>query len=329
MKSNDYHTIKELQDIFIEHLNRQNFLSNPKELYEPIVYTMNIGGKRIRPVLLLMTCEIFGGDYRKALDSAVGLEVFHNFTLVHDDIMDNASIRRGQETVFKKWNANIGILSGDAMFAIAFDYMMRVDDKIIRKAIQLFDKTAIEVCEGQQLDLNFETSKHVSIADYFDMIRLKTGVLIAAALKMGAIIAEADDRQTEIIYDFGIHIGLTFQLIDDYLDLFSHDMKFGKARGGDILANKKTYLYIKGYELADAKEKAQLDALFANKEIAPRDKIEQVSAIWQSLGVPEAACEDIKQYHAKAMQLLDKLDVPKERISELRYYANELLERTY
>lgn len=329
MKDRKIHTIKELQEIFSNHLGKQNFLSDPKELYEPIVYTMNMGGKRLRPVLLLMACEIFGGDSQTALDSAVGLEVFHNFTLVHDDIMDNASLRRNQETVFKKWNANIGILSGDTMFALAFDYMMRVDDRIIRKAIRLFDKTAIEVCEGQQLDLNYETSQEVSIADYLNMIRLKTGVLIAAALKMGAIIAEAEDQEADLIYDFGIQIGLTFQLVDDLLDFFSHDEKFGKAKGGDILANKKTYPYLKAYELADADEKRELDRLFSDKNIAPQEKVERVSAIWEKLGVPEAIREAVKIYHAKAIASLDRLNVPKERTAELRHYADELLERTF
>ena len=323
------HTIKELQDIFTEHLAKQDFFSDPKELYEPIVYSMNMGGKRLRPVCLLAACELFGGDYHKALDPAVGIEMFHNFTLVHDDIMDNAHLRRGKETVYKKWNTNIGILSGDTMFAIAFDYVMRIDDDLMRKAVSLFDKTAIEVCEGQQFDLNYETTPVVSIADYLNMIRLKTGVLVAASLKMGAIIARAEASQANTIYDFGLYTGLVFQLVDDLLDVFSNDHKFGKTRGGDIVCNKKTYLYLKGYELAGEQEKQDLDRLFGDKTIDPEEKIKEVAAIWEKLGVPEAARNEIKQYHRKAVDCLDSLNVPTGYTDELRQFTDALLERTY
>jgi len=323
------HTIKELQDIFTEHLAKQDFFSDPKELYEPIVYSMNMGGKRLRPVCLLAACELFGGDYRKALDPAVGIEMFHNFTLVHDDIMDNAHLRRGKETVYKKWDTNIGILSGDTMFAIAFDYIMRIDDDLMRKAVLLFDKTAIEVCEGQQFDLNYETMPSVTIPDYLNMIRLKTGVLVAASLKMGAIIARTEETQADAIYNFGLYTGLVFQLVDDLLDVFSNDHKFGKARGGDIVCNKKTYLYLKGYELAGEEKKQALDHLFNDKTIAPEEKVQQVAAIWEKLGVPDAARNEIRQYHRKAMDHLDALNVPKECTGELRRFADELLGRTY
>jgi len=323
------HTIKELQDIFTEHLVKQDFFSSPKELYEPIVYSMNMGGKRLRPVCLLAACELFGGDYRKALDPAVGIEMFHNFTLVHDDIMDNALLRRGQETVYKKWNTNIGILSGDTMFALAFDYMMHIDDDLMRKAMTLFDKTAIEVCEGQQFDLNYETIPTVTISDYLNMIRLKTGVLVAASLKMGAIIARAEESQANAIYNFGLYTGLVFQLVDDLLDVFSNDHKFGKARGGDIICNKKTYLYIKGYELAGEKEKQALDCLFNDTIIHPEEKVKEVAAIWEKLDVPDAARTEIQQYHRKAVDYLNGLNVPKERTSELQQFADELLGRTY
>lgn len=328
-QNSEMHSIKELQQMFIAHLEKQNFFSDPKELYEPIVYTMNMGGKRMRPVLMLMACELFGGDYRKALDSAVGLEIFHNFTLVHDDIMDNAQLRRGHETVYKKWNTNIAILSGDTMFALAFDYMMRVEDSLMRKAIQLFDKTAIEVCEGQQLDLNYETETDITIADYLNMTRLKTGVLIAASLKMGAIIAGASDEQADIIYDFGIQMGLVFQLVDDYLDVFSEDVKFGKAQGGDILANKKTFLYLKGYELATEADKKELELLFGSNSIQPEEKISRVAGIWEKLGVPETTRETIQHYHRNAMECLDKLALSGCNISEIKEYADKLVERTY
>jgi len=323
------HTIKELQDIFTEHLAKQDFFSDPKELYEPIVYSMNMGGKRLRPVCLLAACELFGGDYRKALDSAVGIEMFHNFTLVHDDIMDNADLRRGRETVYKKWNTNIGILSGDTMFAIAFDYITRIDDDLMRKAVSLFDKTAIEVCEGQQFDLNYETTSSVTIPDYLNMIRLKTGVLVAASLKMGAIIARANETQAEAVYNFGLYTGLVFQLVDDLLDVFSNDHKFGKAHGGDIVCNKKTYLYLKGYELAGKKEKQILDHLFCDKTIATEEKVHAVASIWEKLGVPTATRNKIRQYHRKAMDYIDSLNIPKKNTSNLRGFADELMERTY
>jgi geranylgeranyl diphosphate synthase type II len=323
------HTIKELQTIFTEHLAKQDFFSNPKELYEPIVYSMNMGGKRLRPVCLLAACELFGGDYRKALDPAVGIEMFHNFTLVHDDIMDNAHLRRGHETVYKKWNPNIGILSGDTMFAIAFDYVMRIEDDLMRKTMSLFDKTAIEVCEGQQFDLNYETIPTVTIPDYFNMIRLKTGVLVAASLKMGAIIARAETSQADAIYDFGLYTGLAFQLVDDLLDVFSNDQKFGKERGGDIVCNKKTYLYLKGYELAGAAEKEALDHLFSDKAISAEEKVNAVATIWEKLGVPDAARAEIRHFHQKAIDSLNSLNVPKERTAELRQLADMLLERTY
>jgi geranylgeranyl diphosphate synthase type II len=323
------HTIKELQKIFTEHLAKQDFFSDPKELYEPIVYSMSMGGKKLRPVCLLAACELFGGDYRKALDPAVGIEMFHNFTLVHDDIMDNAHLRRGKETVFKKWNANIGILSGDTMFAIAFDYVMRIDDDLMRKAVSLFDKTAIEVCEGQQFDLNYETMPSVTISDYLNMIRLKTGVLVAASLKMGAIIARAEESQADAIYKFGLYTGLVFQLVDDLLDVFSDDNKFGKMRGGDIVCNKKTYLYIKGYELANEKEKQALDQLFNDKTITPEKKVIRIAKIWKKLGVPDAARAEIKQYHKEAIAYLDSLNIPKKYTTELRQFTDGLLDRTY
>jgi len=215
------------------------------------------------------------------------------------------------------------------MFAIAFDYAMRIDDDLMRKAVSLFDKTAIEVCEGQQFDLNYETMPTVTITEYLNMVRLKTGVLIAAALKMGAIIARVEESQIETIYNFGLYTGLVFQLVDDLLDVFSNDNKFGKERGGDIICNKKTYLYIKGYELAGEKEKKELDQLFGSKTIAPEEKVTRVAAIWERLDVPDAARTEIKQYHQKAIAYLDSLNIPQERTTELRKFANELLERTY
>lgn len=324
-----YHTIKELQEIFQEYLSKQNFYAHPKELYEPIVYSMNLGGKRLRPILLLKSCEIFCNDYSKALDAAVGLEMFHNFTLVHDDIMDEAPIRREQETVYKKWNPNIAILAGDTMFAIAFNYMMRLDKDIIHPVMKLFNKTAIEVCEGQQFDLNYEKDNSVTVDDYLNMIRLKTAVLIAAALKLGAIIGKADDNQCDLIYNFGLEIGYVFQLMDDLLDAFSEDSKFGKACGGDIIEGKKTYLYLKSLELSKETERKQLIQLYNDKSMHHNEKISKVKEIWTKLNIPEITKEEMKLHHKRSLDYLNALNISSDKTHELSEYAEQLMKRTY
>lgn len=322
------HTIKELQIIFSDYLAKQNFYSDPKELYEPIVYSMNLGGKRLRPVMLLKTCEMFCGDYSKALDVAVGLEMFHNFTLVHDDIMDQALLRRGKETVYKKWDPNIAILAGDTMFAVAFNYMMRLDDHLIRPVMRLFNKTAIEVCEGQQYDLNYEKDSSATVDDYMNMIRLKTAVLIAAALKLGAIIGEATEKQCDLIYQFGIETGYVFQLMDDLLDAFSDNEKFGKMCGGDIIEGKKTYLYLKSLEVASAQERQQLVALYNNSTMDHQEKIEKVKSIWSHLQIQKLTQDAMMKHHQQSLTYLDDLQLG-EGVNELRQYAEELVKRTY
>lgn len=322
------HSIKELQNIFLEYLSKQNFYSDPKELYEPIVYSMNLGGKRLRPVMLLKTCEMFCGDYTKALDVAVGLEMFHNFTLVHDDIMDQAPLRRGQITVYKKWDPNIAILAGDTMFAIAFNYMMRLEDKFIRPVMFLFNKTAIEVCEGQQYDLNYEKDYQVTVSDYMNMIRLKTAVLIAAALKLGAIIGEASEEQCDLIYQFGIETGYVFQLMDDYLDAFSDNEKFGKTCGGDIIEGKKTYLYLKSLEMASKENRQEIIQLYNDQTMNQQEKIHKVKAIWNEMNIPQLITDEMMAHHKKSMEYLDALQMG-DRVLELRQYAEDLVKRTY
>jgi geranylgeranyl diphosphate synthase type II len=236
------HAISEYQQEFLSYLDNQNRTREPKNLYEPIDYILRLGGKRMRPVLTLMATEVFDVDFRKALPAATAVEVFHNFSLVHDDIMDDAPLRRGKETVHEKWNLNTGILSGDAMLILAYQYFESYEPTIFRDLAKLFSKTAIEVCEGQQYDVDFETRDDVTISEYIKMIEYKTAVLVGAAMKMGAIIAETSEEHANLIYDFGLNLGIAFQLQDDYLDCFGNPETFGKQVGGDIIENKKTYL---------------------------------------------------------------------------------------
>ena len=247
--------INEYQEQFLLYLKSQNIDKEPATLYQPIDYILQLGGKRMRPVLTLMTADIFEIDYKLALPAAMAIEVFHNFSLVHDDIMDDAPLRRGQVTVHEKWNINTGILSGDAMLILAYQYFENYQPKTFRKLAKLFSKTALEVCEGQQYDVDFETRNDVTIAEYLKMIEFKTAVLVAAAMKMGAIIAQTSKENSKLIYDFGLNLGLAFQLQDDYLDAFGDPKTFGKQVGGDIIENKKTYLYLKALEFSKTDEK--------------------------------------------------------------------------
>ncbi|MEI7982215.1 MAG: polyprenyl synthetase family protein [Bacteroidota bacterium] len=246
------HSLESIQQRISTAFSSAQFLNEPVKLYEPITYTLGQGGKRIRPVLVLLACDLFGGDPEKAVFPAMGLEIFHNFTLLHDDIMDNAPLRRGQETVHKKWNDNTAILSGDTMFVLAYEYVAKTDPALLPEVLRLFNDTARKVCEGQQYDMNFETQSNVTIEKYMMMIRLKTAVLIACSLKLGAIIALADPAEAENIYHFGMELGLAFQLQDDYLDAFGDTTVFGKEIGGDIITNKKTFLFLKAFEVARA-----------------------------------------------------------------------------
>ena len=317
--------IKQLQQDFAAFMEQTDFSGQPKELYEPIAYTIMQSGKRLRPMLCLLANEMFGGDEQQALWPALALETFHNFTLIHDDIMDKAPLRRGKETVYQKWNADIAILSGDAMLAKAFQFALR-PDKGAELAQQL-GKVAIEICEGQQMDLNFETQKEVSIADYLEMIRLKTAVLLATALQMGATVAGAKPDDIQKIYDFGIAMGMSFQLQDDILDLYSDVETFGKKHGGDIAENKKTYLYLKALELASEKDRKRLQQLFSIRvDHDEEEKIEEVKAIYDRLNIKGIVESVIAEYDQKAFEALESIDLPKERKAHLRTYA-ELLSR--
>ena len=320
-------TIKELQDKIDFCLASQKFEGNPTLLYEPIKYTLSQGGKRLRPLLVLLACDLFDGDIEKAVYPAIGLEIFHNFTLLHDDIMDKAPIRRGKETVYKKWNTNIAILSGDTMFAMAYEYMLNTDNKVIPKILPVLNQTAIEVCEGQQFDMNFETQENVSIADYIEMIRLKTAVLLGGSLKIGALIGGASMEDADYLYKFGINIGLAFQLKDDLLDVFSDVEKFGKMTGGDILTNKKTYLYLKAYELAKDEDLRKLDFYFGLSENEGEKKVNGVKSVYNNLNIEQLTIDEMKRYYDLALLEFDKLNISTEKKQQLNDFTKLLMNR--
>ncbi|MFM7894761.1 MAG: polyprenyl synthetase family protein, partial [Flavobacterium sp.] len=262
------HSISYYQEKMANHFSQIVANKEPKNLYEPIQYILSLGGKRMRPVLTLMATEVFNVDCEKAIPAATAVEVFHNFSLIHDDIMDDAPLRRGNQTVHEKWDLNTGILSGDAMLILAYQYFENYEPKIFQALAKLFSKTALEVCEGQQYDVDFETRDDVTIPEYLKMIEYKTAVLVGAAMKMGAIVAETSEENADLIYDFGLNLGIAFQLQDDYLDAFGDPETFGKQVGGDIIENKKTYLYLKAMEFANEEDKKQLLDLFS---IQPSD----------------------------------------------------------
>jgi geranylgeranyl diphosphate synthase type II len=321
------HTISEYQDFFVSYLEAQNPSKEPKNLYDPINYILGLGGKRMRPVLTLLTAEIFNSDYKKALPASMAVEVFHNFSLVHDDIMDDAPLRRGKETVHEKWDINTGILSGDAMLILAYQYFEQYDPSTFRELAKLFSKTALEVCEGQQWDVDFETRSNVTIPEYLKMIEYKTAVLVAAAMKMGAIIAETSEDNQIAIYDFGLNLGIAFQLQDDYLDAFGNPETFGKQVGGDIIENKKTYLYLKAIAHSDKKIAEQLQQLFSINSKENEDKINAVKTIFIDSGAAEATQEAIRFYTFRAFETLEKLNISSDKKSILRVFGEKLMSR--
>ena len=318
---------EQLIEYFEEQLKTIKYKTEPLELYSPIKYTLSYGGKRIRPVTTLMGCELFCGDYKRALPQAIAIELFHNFTLIHDDIMDNAPIRRGKETVFKKWNSNIAILSGDTLFALAYQYAQQADKEILHDTLSVFNETAIEVCEGQQFDLNYETSNNVTVQQYINMIRLKTGVLFGAALKIGALIGGASITAANLLYDFGVNIGLGFQLKDDLLDTYGNEGIFGKKTGGDIISNKKTFLFIKALEIANDESKKELLALYDSKDIDPDIKIKSTKDIFTKFKVDIAANLEIDKYFAAGMECLEMLDIAPEKKQYLKEVAIKMIDR--
>jgi len=321
------HDISQYQDFFITYLESQSINKEPKNLYEPIEYILRLGGKRMRPVLTLMASEVFDTDYKAALPAAMAVEVFHNFSLVHDDIMDDAPLRRGQETVHEKWDLNTGILSGDAMLILAYQYFEQYEPVIFRDLAKLFSKTALEVCEGQQWDVDFERRNDVSIPEYLKMIEYKTAVLVAAAMKMGAIVAKTSAKEAELIYDFGLNLGLAFQLQDDFLDAFGDPKTFGKQVGGDIIENKKTYLYLKAREFSSVQKASELQELFSLQLEDNTEKIETAKSIFNQSGASKATQEAIEMYTLKAFETLEKMDINTEKKDILRAFGKNLMGR--
>lgn len=313
------------KDTFLQHLETSLIRKEPANLYEPMSYILNIGGKRIRPILTLMGCDLFQADYKKALHASLAVEVFHNFSLVHDDIMDKAPLRRGQQTVHHKWNLNTAILSGDAMLIIAYQLFENYEPIIFQKLAKLFSKTALEVCEGQQFDMDFETRNDVTVDEYLLMIRYKTAVLVGASLQMGAIVAETSIENQELIYEFGVLLGMAFQLQDDYLDTFGDDT-FGKQIGGDILENKKTMLFLKAMQMADNQQKNTLSELYNITTFLP-EKIEKVKNIFIETKSAEFVRYEIEKYTQKALEILEKLDITTEKRNEIRQFALDLMNR--
>jgi geranylgeranyl diphosphate synthase type II len=319
--------INEYQEQFIGYLESQNIEKEPKNLYQPIDYILQLGGKRLRPVLTLMTTDIFNADYKLALPAAMAVEVFHNFSLVHDDIMDDAPLRRGNSTVHEKWNINTGILSGDAMLILAYQHFEQYEPAVFRDLAKLFSKTALEVCEGQQYDVDFETRTDVTIPEYLKMIEYKTAVLVAAAMKMGAIIAETSEENANLIYNFGLNLGLAFQLQDDYLDAFGNPETFGKQVGGDIIENKKTYLYLKAIEFSKPEEKEQLLHYFSIQPKDNLDKINAVKEIFNATGASVATQKSIQEYTLKAFETLDRINISQDKKAVLKAFGENLMER--
>ena len=316
------------QKDFINFLESKKWVHEPKNLYEPIDYIIKLGGKRMRPILTLMAADIFSGGYEKAMSAALAVEVFHNFTLIHDDIMDAAPLRRGKATVHEKWDTNTGILSGDAMLIMAYQYFEDYDPIIFQKLAKLFSKTALEVCDGQQLDVDFETRNDVTIDEYINMIRLKTSVLVAAALKMGAIVAETSDENASLIYDFGLNLGLAFQLQDDYLDTFGDPKTFGKQIGGDIIENKKTYLYLKSLEIA-SKDDCEKLLSFYNQNIEGNSaKIIEVTKIFELNNIPDLIKEQIQNYTEKAFETLSSMNITEQSKQGLKNFGLWLMNRS-
>lgn len=321
------HSISYYQEVITKHFTSVIINKEPKNLYEPINYILSLGGKRIRPILTLMAAEIFDSTYEKALKAATAVEVFHNFSLVHDDIMDDAPLRRGNQTVHEKWDINTGILSGDAMLILAYQYFESYEPKIFKDLAELFSKTALEVCEGQQFDVDFETRDDVSILEYLKMIEYKTAVLVGAALKMGAIVAETSKENADLIYDYGLNLGLAFQIQDDYLDAFGDPETFGKQVGGDIIENKKTFLYLKAIEFASHQEKEQLLHLFSIQPNDNSEKIDLVKQIFHSSGAAIATQEAIKDYTFKAFKTLEKINISEDKKAILKAFGEGLMNR--
>ncbi len=320
--------VSELQSLFRNYLDQNQFLQEPQGLYEPINYILNLGGKRLRPVLLLMGCNLFDENVEQALPASYAIEIFHNFSLLHDDIMDEAPLRRGQPTVHVKYNQNTGILSGDVMLVYSYEYLLQLKPKVnISNIIQIFNKVAIEVCEGQQHDMDFETRNDVTIPEYLKMIEQKTAALIAGGLKIGGLIGGASSADANHLYEFGRNIGIAFQLQDDILDTYGDPEKFGKKVGGDIVQNKKTFLVLKTLEVGDKDQQNRLSKLMNTETTNELVKIKEVKSIFDSLQIRQLSEQLMEEYLSKAFDHLNRINVAKERKLILENLANQLMGR--
>lgn len=321
------YTLDQLLQIVEKEVSGLDIPQSLDMLYAPVRYALEKGGKRIRPVALLMGCNLFSDDIDKAVPAALAIEVFHNFTLLHDDIMDKAPTRRGRPAVYKKWDENTAILSGDAMMIYAYKLLVRSSSSNLKPALDTFNDVSIGVCEGQSYDMEFETREAVTVAEYMKMVELKTAVLLAGAFKIGALLGGASEKDADLLYDYGINIGLAFQIQDDILDTYSDEATFGKTIGGDILEGKKTFLLTNAFALADSETKKNLSKLLKDKNITPQDKISGVKAIYDKLSVKDTAEKSVNEYFEKADKLLNGLNMPKERLEPVRELADVVMNR--
>lgn len=321
-------TTKELLEKVNRYIADWDYSREPKGLYEPIRYVLSLGGKRIRPVLMLMAYNLYKEEVDSVLPVAVGLETYHNYTLLHDDLMDKADMRRNKPTVHKVWNENTAILSGDTMLVLAYQQMCRIDNPVLlKKVLDIFTEMALEIGEGQQYDMEFETRDDVTEEEYIEMIRLKTSVLLASALKIGALLGGASDKEACLLYDYGVQVGLAFQLQDDYLDVYGDPAVFGKKIGGDILCNKKTYMLINALLLADDRQRAELKRWIDAREYEPQEKIQAVTALYDQIGIRELCDKKITVYFEKAGECLNALEVDDCRKQMLREFIGSLIHR--
>lgn len=322
------YTIKALKNLFLAYMEANKFTFSPSELYEPVDYILQLGGKRLRPVLLLASYNLYQKEVSPALPAAYAYEIFHNFSLVHDDIMDEASLRRGKSTVHKKYDINTGILSGDVMLIYAYKYLLELEKKeVVPEILSIFTKVSTEVCIGQQYDINFETAKQVTIEEYLQMIESKTAALIAGAMSTGALLAGATKADCQNLYEFGINIGIAFQLQDDILDTFGNAATFGKRIGGDIVQNKKTYLVLTALERANNSQRKQLEELLSSRPAEEEEKIKVVTQLFNDLNIKELANQKKDAYHLKALKNLDTLNIDAEKLQPLIKLAESLLQR--
>ena len=310
-----------------QYLDQLPYERQPRSLYEPIQYVLSLGGKRIRPVLMLLAYNMFKDDPESILSSACALETYHNYTLLHDDLMDNADLRRGHETVHRRWDANTAILSGDSMLVLAYERMAQCSPDKLAPVMELFTETALEIGEGQQYDMDFEHRTDVSEEEYIEMIRLKTSVLLACATKMGAILADASPADADALYQFGEQVGLAFQLQDDFLDVYGDTRVFGKAIGGDITSNKKTYMLINALNRANPKQREELMHWITATDFDREEKVKAVTRLYNEIGIDQLAQQRIAYYFSEALKHLDAISLPEERKQEMRHYAADMMHR--